>query len=267
MCDDNVVIERKCVVSNDIIMEKNTNTLLITGPNMSGKSTFERQLAIIVILAQAGSFVPAESCQMPVFDKIFTRIGASDDLVSGDSTFMVEMKEANNAIENATKNSLIIFDELGRGTSTYDGVSLAEAILEYINSNIKCKTLFSTHYHELTSLETKSNGIKNVHIDAKEDGDEVIFTHKMIDGPASKSYGINVAKLSGINDEILKKARKLLSGYEGKKEPKEEENSVQIGFTFEDDSSKIIDELKKIDLDSLTPKEAQDFLYLLKKML
>ena len=262
-------VSKNGFVANDIIMDEKTNTLLITGPNMSGKSTFERELAIIVILAQTGSFVPADYCEMPIFDKIFTRIGASDDLVSGDSTFMVEMKEANNAIENASKNSLIIFDELGRGTSTFDGMSLAEAILKYINSNIKCKTLFSTHYHELTELEGKVSGIKNIHVDATEEGDEVIFSHKMIDGPASKSYGINVAKLSGINDEIIENAKSLLEKYENGKTIVNRDEPVQIGFNFEENNntSKIVEELQKINLDDLTPKEAQDFLYLLKKML
>ena len=159
-------------------MDEQTNTLLITGPNMSGKSTYMRQLAIIIIMAQIGSFVPAKSAKLPIFDKIFTRIGASDDLVSGESTFMVEMMEAKNAITNATDKSLILFDELGRGTATYDGISLAQAILEYVNKKIKCKTLFSTHYHELTALEDM-NGIKNVHVEAYEKDGDVTFLHKV----------------------------------------------------------------------------------------
>ena len=170
-------VNKSDYVPNDIIMDKNTDILLITGPNMAGKSTYMRQLAIIVIMAQIGCYVPAKSCSIPLFDKIFTRIGASDDLVSGESTFMVEMLEANNAIQNATENSLILFDELGRGTSTYDGMSLARAILEYVSTKIKCKTLFNTHYHELTDLDEKIPEIKNDHVEASESNGNVVFLH------------------------------------------------------------------------------------------
>ena len=249
-------------VENDIIMDEDVTTLLITGPNMSGKSTFMRQLAISVILAQAGSFVPAKSATLPIFDKIFTRIGASDDLVSGESTFMVEMKEANNAIENATKNSLILFDELGRGTSTYDGMALAFSILEYINKNIKCKTLFSTHYHELTDLENKIDTVKNVHVDATETEDGVVFSHKMLDGPSSKSYGINVAALAGMPKSILDEALLYLQKFESKSDIKEVNKQVSFDFA----SDEIREELKKIDIDEISAKEALDILYILKKM-
>ena len=251
-------------VENDIVMNENVNTLLITGPNMSGKSTYMRQLAISVILAQAGSFVPAKEANLPIFDKIFTRIGASDDLVSGESTFMVEMKEANNAIENATKNSLILFDELGRGTSTYDGMSLAFSILEYINEFIKCKTLFSTHYHELTELENRVEGIKNIHVDASETDDGVVFSHKMLDGPSSKSYGINVAKLAGMPSIILDNANNYLLKFEKNETPIKQ--AEQVSFTFEEEN-KLEEEVKKINLDELSPKEALDILYALKKMI
>ena len=165
-------------ISNDCKVDKDNNILLITGPNMSGKSTYMRQLALIVILAQIGSFVPATSANLPIFDKIFTRIGASDDLAGGKSTFMVEMIEAKNALVESTANSLLIFDEIGRGTSTYDGIALAQSILEYINNTIKCKTLFSTHYHELTKLENITQGIKNIHVSAKEDHGKLIFLYK-----------------------------------------------------------------------------------------
>ena len=169
-------------VANDCKMDNKISTLLITGPNMSGKSTYMRQVAITIIMAQLGSFVPCKKANLPIIDKIFTRIGASDDLAGGQSTFMVEMSEANNAIENATENSLILFDELGRGTATYDGMALAQSIIEYVNENIKCKTLFSTHYHELTSLERKYNSIKNVHVDAMLQNGELIFLHKVKNG-------------------------------------------------------------------------------------
>ena len=182
-------------VPNDILMDKNCSCLLITGPNMAGKSTYMRQLAIIVIMAQIGSYVPCKSCDIPIFDKIFTRIGASDDLVSGESTFMVEMKEANYAITNATSKSLILLDELGRGTATFDGMSLAYAILEYIHNEIGAKTLFSTHYHELTDLCKKLKKVKNVHVSAKEEDGTVTFLHKVVEGAVSKSYGIKTRDL------------------------------------------------------------------------
>ena len=171
-------------------MNSGVDILLITGPNMAGKSTYMRTLAIIIIMAQIGAFVPAKSCTISIFDKIFTRIGASDDLVSGDSTFMVEMKEANNAISEATPNSLILFDELGRGTATYDGMSLAQSILEYIHNKIKAKTLFSTHYHELTSLSADLKRLRNVHVSAIEEEGKITFLHKVKMGAIDKSYGM-----------------------------------------------------------------------------
>ena len=208
-------------IPNDIIMDKTTDILLITGPNMAGKSTYMRQCAITVIMAQIGCFVPCKSCTMPIFDKIFTRIGASDDLVSGESTFMVEMKEANTAISEATEHSLILFDELGRGTATYDGMSLAQAILEYIHDKIKAKTMFSTHYHELTSLEKDLKHLKNVHVSAVEKDGKVTFLHKVKNGAVDKSYGIHVASLAHLPDSLIKRADEILNIYEKKNIKKE----------------------------------------------
>ena len=201
-------------ISNNCKVEKDENILLITGPNMSGKSTYMRQLALIVILAQIGSFVPASSASLPIFDKIFTRIGASDDLAGGKSTFMVEMIEAKNALVESTANSLLIFDEIGRGTSTYDGIALAQSILEYINNTIKCKTLFSTHYHELTKLENITEGIKNIHVSAKEDHGKLIFLYKINEGPIEKSYGIHVAQLAHLPNDVINGANKILKELE-----------------------------------------------------
>ena len=257
-------VNKNDYVPNDIIMDKNTNILLITGPNMAGKSTYMRQFAIIAIMAQIGSFVPCKSCTIPIFDKIFTRIGASDDLVGGESTFMVEMKEANMAITNATENSLILFDELGRGTATYDGMSLAEAILEYIHNHIQCKTLFSTHYHELTSMTKTLKKIKNIHVSAQEEDGNITFLHKVKEGAIDKSYGINVAMLANLPQEVITRASEILSVYESKKVNKND-NILQTSFDFEeekkDDNNLLKEELKKIDPLNLTPMEALNKLY------
>lgn len=265
------VVNHNEYVKNDIIMGKDTSTLLITGPNMSGKSTYMRQLAISVIMAQIGSFVPAKSAKLPIFDKIFTRIGASDDLVSGESTFMVEMLEARNAIVNATKDSLILFDELGRGTATYDGMSLAQAILEYITKNIKAKTLFSTHYHEITELEKKLPNLKNVHVSAEEDNGKLIFLHKVKNGSIDKSYGINVAKLAGMPDELINRASEILYNYENdnKKHKQTSDGVTQLHMDFEDTSSKpnlIKERLDEINPLEVTPMEAINLLYELKEL-
>ncbi|USS91249.1 DNA mismatch repair protein MutS [Fructilactobacillus carniphilus] len=201
-------------VPNSIEMDPETQVLLITGPNMSGKSTYMRQLALIVVLAQMGCFVPAEAAELPIFDQIFTRIGAADDLISGKSTFMVEMKEANQALQTATANSLILLDELGRGTSTYDGVALAQAIIEYIHNYIHAKTLFSTHYHELTDLDQELEHLQNIHVGAVEKDGQLVFLHKIMTGPADKSYGINVAKLAGLPDQLLERAQTVLDQLE-----------------------------------------------------
>ncbi|MDO4377366.1 MAG: DNA mismatch repair protein MutS, partial [bacterium] len=251
-------------VDNDIYMDEKANILMITGPNMAGKSTYERELVITSIMAQMGSFVPAKSCIIPIFDKVFTRIGASDDLVSGDSTFMVEMKEANIALLNATKNSLIIFDELGRGTATYDGLSIAQSIIEYIHDNIGCKTLFSTHYHELTKLDKHFSGIKNVHVAIKEENGNITFMHKVKDGPVDKSYGIHVAKLANLPSKVINRANEILNTYENKKEVVfSEQLSIPIE-TIEKDNI-IEDKIKNIDILNTTPLDALNFIYELKK--
>lgn len=255
-------------VSNDIIFTKDKYVELITGPNMAGKSTYMRQMAMIVIMAQMGCFVPARKAYLPIFDKIFTRIGASDDLVSGESTFMVEMKEANRAILGATERSLILFDELGRGTATYDGISLAQAIIEYIHDNIKAITFFSTHYHELTSLEEHKAHIKNVHVSAHEEGGTITFLHKVKDGSVDKSYGIHVAKLAQLPDSLIKRADEILMSYENKK-PKKEVVS-QISMNLEESVAPInkYDIIKKklddINPLELSPMEALNVLYELK---
>ena len=250
-------------VPNDIKMDKNCNILLITGPNMAGKSTYMRQLAIIVIMAQIGSFVPCKECTIPIFDKIFTRIGASDDLVGGESTFMVEMKEANRAITDATENSLILFDELGRGTATYDGMSLAEAILEYIHDKIHCKTLFSTHYHELTSMSKKLKKLRNIHVSAQEENGNITFLHKIKEGAIDKSYGINVASLAHLPKTVIDRANEILSFYENNSN-KNKENVLQTSFDFEEEEKhddEIVKELKMINPLTLTPIEALNKLY------
>ncbi len=262
------IVSKEEYVPNDCIMENGINTLLITGPNMSGKSTYMRQLAIIVIMAQIGSFVPAKSASLPIIDKIFTRIGASDDLVSGESTFMVEMKEACNAICKATKNSLILFDELGRGTATYDGMSLAQAILEYISENIKAYTLFSTHYHELTKLDRKYKNIKNVHVSAVENGDTITFLHKVKIGAVDKSYGIHVARLAKMPEKLLNRASEILNDYETNAKKKNSEEKVQLSLDFfqpKEDNDKLKQEIMNLDLMNMTPISALNYLFELKE--
>ncbi len=263
------IVSKNAYVPNDIKMDNTTDVLLITGPNMSGKSTYMRELAIIIIMAQIGSFVPAKSANLPIIDKIFTRIGASDDLVSGESTFMVEMKEACNALTNATKNSLILFDELGRGTATFDGMSLAQAILEYVAKNIKCKTLFSTHYHELTSLDHDYTNIKNVHVAAKEEGNTITFLHKVMNGPADKSYGIHVARLAKMPEELLNRAEVILSSYENNEKKLVKNDSVQLSMSFESQEEKkdlLREKLKDLDPLHMTPMEAMATLFELKEL-
>ena len=257
-------------VPNDIVMDNGVSTFLITGPNMAGKSTYMRQLGIIVIMAQIGCFVPAKEAKLPVFDQIFTRIGASDDLVSGESTFMVEMIEASNAITNATKNSLILFDELGRGTATYDGMSLAQAILEYTHDMIGCKTLFSTHYHELTSLEKNLKHLKNKHVSATEEGDSIIFLHKVLDGAVDKSYGINVAKLAGLPSEVITRASEILATYEEKDSgTSHKEISIQtsLPLDFIAKKSEIEETIRNTNVLELSPIKALNLLYELKEKL
>ena len=256
-------------IPNDIIMDKTTDILLITGPNMAGKSTYMRQCAITVIMAQIGCFVPCKSCTMPIFDKIFTRIGASDDLVSGESTFMVEMKEANTAISEATEHSLILFDELGRGTATYDGMSLAQAILEYIHDKIKAKTMFSTHYHELTFLEKDLKHLKNVHVSAVEKDGKVTFLHKVKNGAVDKSYGIHVASLAHLPDSLIKRADEILNIYEKKNIKKETFTQTSLFELTESEiepkKNTIEEKIKEINPLEMTPMEALNYLYELKK--
>lgn len=252
-------------VSNDIIMEEDTDILLITGPNMAGKSTYMRQLAITVIMAQIGCFVPASSCDMMVFDAIYTRIGASDDLVSGESTFMVEMNEANNAISNATRNSLVLFDELGRGTATFDGMALAQAIIEYIHEHVKCKMMFSTHYHELTDLDKNLKNLRNVHVSAYEENGNITFLHKIKEGSVDKSYGIHVAKLANLPCTLIDRANIILEQYEKGTIKKEVKVQESLPLFYEDKKSKVEEMLNDIDVMNLTPIEALNTLYKLKE--
>lgn len=260
-------------IANDIIMTDETDILLITGPNMAGKSTYMRQLAIIVIMAQIGSFVPAKKCSIPIFDKIFTRIGASDDLVSGDSTFMVEMKEANTAISEATENSLILFDELGRGTATYDGMSLAQAILEYVHDKIKAKTLFSTHYHELTSLAADLPRLKNVHVSAVEEDGNITFLHKIKNGAVDKSYGIHVASLAKLPKSLINRASEILDIYENKSKKKEIFTQTSLFLNIDEkeeetEKTSVVEErLNEINPLEITPIQALNILYELKEEL
>ncbi|MGN1028499.1 MAG: DNA mismatch repair protein MutS [Bacilli bacterium] len=251
-------------IDNDVILDGNTNILIITGPNMSGKSTYMREFGIIAILNQIGSYVPASKCNLPIFDKIFTRIGASDDLVGGESTFMVEMKESAYALLNATSNSLILFDELGRGTSTYDGMSLAGAIIDYIATKIKCKTLFSTHYHELTDMENKLPGIHNVHVSIDEIDGDITFLHKVMDGPVDKSYGINVAKLANLPISVIDKANELLREYENN-DSKPHKKITQFQLDLDTKSDELRDYIKTINPLEVTPIEALVILDKIKK--
>jgi DNA mismatch repair protein MutS len=243
-------------VANSIKMDREKDILLITGPNMGGKSTYMRQTALIVIMAQIGCFVPAKTCRMPVFDKIFTRIGASDDILSGQSTFMVEMNEANRALQEATENSLILFDEIGRGTSTYDGMALAQAMIEYIAACVHAKTMFSTHYHELTSLADSIGTVRNVHVAVKEENDKVTFLYKIKDGPAGHSYGINVARLAGLPDSVLERAKGLQKELESKRRVVQQSYQL-IEMKKEDKTADAIREkLKAVNPDDMSPREA-----------
>lgn len=256
------VLNDSVYVANDIVMDNNTSILLITGPNMAGKSTYMRQLAITVIMAQIGCFVPANSAKIPIFDAIYTRIGASDDLVSGESTFMVEMMEANNAISSATKNSLILFDELGRGTATFDGMALAQSIIEYIHDKIGAKTLFSTHYHELTDLENNLKHLKNVHVSATLENGNLTFLHKIKEGSIDKSYGIHVAKLANLPDEVIKRANQILEVYENKEQHRD--IKIQESLPIDEmiaETSEVEEEIKGINLLETSPIEALNLLY------
>lgn len=260
-------------IPNTIQFNQNTSIQLITGPNMSGKSTYMRQLALTVIMAQMGSYVAADFAKLPIFDAIFTRIGAADDLISGQSTFMVEMMEANQAIQRASHDSLIIFDELGRGTATYDGMALAQSIIEHIHNRIGAITLFATHYHELTSLSEELGHLKNVHVAILERDGEVTFLHKIAEGPADKSYGIHVAKIAGLPGSLLSRADNILKQLESHSKDfiikdnsqQSEENEPLNLLTEETSSQDIINRLKEVDVMNMTPMEAMTVLFDLKK--
>lgn len=243
-------------VANSVHMDKNENILLITGPNMGGKSTYMRETALIVIMAQIGCYVPARSCQMPVFDKIFTRIGASDDILSGQSTFMVEMSEANRALQEATSHSLILFDEIGRGTSTYDGMALAQAMLEYIATCVHAKTMFSTHYHELTTLTDSIDGVRNVHVVVKEENDKVTFLYRIKEGPAGHSYGINVARLAGLPESVIERAKDLQKQLESKKRVVQQTFQLVEMKKENKEADHILETLKQLSVDDLSPRQA-----------
>ena len=253
-------------VSNDWVMGADTDIQLITGPNMGGKSTWMRQNALLVIMAQAGSFIPARSASLPVFDRIFTRMGAADDLLTGTSTFMAEMQEANNALRYATDRSLILFDEIGRGTATYDGMALAQAILEYIESSIHARTLFSTHYHELTAMEADNPGIQNVHVDVKEKQETVEFRYRIIPGKADKSYGINVARLARLPESVTDRAQELLDELESDTGQSRWQPSLFVMDRKPPAENRLMDRLDALDLDGMSPREALDCLYELKKL-
>ncbi|CAH1705702.1 DNA mismatch repair recognition factor [Lactobacillus delbrueckii subsp. delbrueckii] len=252
-------------IPNDLVMDEDTSIYLITGPNMSGKSTYMRQLALIAIMAQIGSFVPADSAKLPVFDQVFTRIGAADDLYSGKSTFMVEMSEANEALQHASSRSLILFDEIGRGTATYDGMALAGAIIKYLHDKVGAKTLFATHYHELTELDETLPHLKNIHVGATEENGQLIFLHKILPGPADQSYGIHVAKLAGLPRAVLREASNMLKRLEaeGAREINPSRQQLDLFSPVEvveenplkAEQEELLDEISQVNLNEKTPLE------------
>lgn len=270
------VMEQQEYVPNDVALEDGTDILLITGPNMSGKSTYMRQVALIVIMAQMGCFIPATKADLPIFDQVFARIGAMDDLISGQSTFMVEMNETNQAISNATPNSLLLFDEIGRGTATYDGMALAEAIIEFVHDKVGAKTLFSTHYHELTVLEDRLENLKNIHVGAVEEDGNLVFLHKMAPGSADKSYGVQVAKLAGLPTSLLNRASSILKKLEQKNAESpvfsevEEESELEkvedsdqmtlFNSAWSSEEEDVLKDLKKLDVLNISPLEAMNVL-------
>lgn len=259
-------MKKKRYVSNDWKMSEEEHIQLITGPNMGGKSTYMRQNALLVVMAQMGSFIPAKTAQLPIFDRIFTRIGASDDILTGKSTFMVEMMEANTALRYATRHSLILFDEIGRGTATYDGMALAQAMLEYIDEAIGAKTLFSTHYHELTELAEEHQSMRNVHVDVREEKNEIEFRYRVIEGKADKSYGINVAKLAHLPKVVLDRASQLLLNFENQDNNQNYQPSLFVMDQVQPEKSQLLQQLQELDVDSMTPRDALDCLYELKKL-
>jgi DNA mismatch repair protein MutS len=262
-CVVETLLKDETFVPNDTYLNgSDGRTMLITGPNMSGKSTFMRQTAIISIMAQIGCFVPATKAMLPIFDQIFTRIGSSDDISAGQSTFMMEMMEVNYALQNATQHSLILLDEVGRGTATYDGMALAQAIIEYIHENVKAKTLFSTHYHELTNLDQSLPNLFNVHVEAKEDKGKITFFHKVLPGPTDQSYGINVASLAKIPVEVTLRATDILNklekhnNYETKLLSKDNYVKPVIINNLDPNELAVLEELKKLQTDDLKPIDA-----------
>lgn len=265
-------------IPNDTRINCGNNLIsVITGPNMAGKSTYMRQVALIVLMAQIGCFIPAKKAEMGLVDRVFTRIGASDNLALGQSTFMVEMMEIANILKNATNKSLLILDEVGRGTSTFDGLSIAWAVIEYIQKNIKSKTLFATHYHELTALKDL-NGIKNYKITVKEKGEDVIFLRKIIPGEADKSYGIQVAKLAGVPIAVINRAKNILANLE-QNQPQDKASISDVAAANDADlnesqlnldiykNEEIIEQIKSVNIDTLTPLEALNFLFSIKRQL
>ena len=260
-------------IPNDTILDNHTYIQLITGPNISGKSTYMRQVALIIIMAQIGCYVPATSAILPVFDAIYTRIGASDDIVSGQSTFMVEMNEVNNALQFATCDSLVLFDEIGRGTATYDGMALAQSIIEYIHENIKCKTLFSTHYHKLTVLQEDLKGLVNVHVTAEESEGNIVFMHKVLKGSVDKSYGINVAKLANLPLEVIIRATDILNKLQKMQPNGTTDLSIknyQAPLLYDSKTDKevaVLNKIKNMNLYEMSPMEAMVMLDELKKTL
>ena len=266
-------------VPNDVLLDNNENrAAIITGPNMAGKSTYMRQTAIIVLMAQIGSFVPASYAEIGIVDSIFTRVGASDDLASGQSTFMIEMSEVAQIVKNATSKSLLILDEIGRGTSTFDGMSIARAVLEYVcdKKKLGAKTLFATHYHELTVMEQLLDGVKNYNIAVKKRGDDITFLRRIVPGGADESYGIEVAKLAGLPEWIIKRAKEVLKDLDNNKtkssapvkpsKQKADKDDLQIPI-LSSSSNAVTEKLNSIDLNTLTPIEAMNVLFELKKMI
>jgi DNA mismatch repair protein MutS len=260
-------------VPNDVYLSNDDAQLIVlTGPNMSGKSTYLRQVALIVLLAQIGSFVPAEQVTIGIVDRIFTRIGAGEDIAAGQSTFMVEMIETANILHNATPRSLIILDEIGRGTSTYDGLSIARAVAEYIHNSprLGAKTLFATHYHEMVEMAGYLPRIKNFNVAVREEGQEVIFLYKIAPGGVDRSYGIHVAQLAGLPRSVVHRAREVLEDLEGDSRTarplsKKRRKEVAQQISFLTPKSPLLEELEKLDLDAITPLEALNKLYEMKK--
>jgi DNA mismatch repair protein MutS len=255
-------VSSQAFVPNDLSLKQDARMLIITGPNMGGKSTYMRQAALIVLLAHVGSFVPAKAATIGLVDRIFTRIGASDDLASGRSTFMVEMTETANILHHATAHSLVLMDEIGRGTSTFDGLSLAYACAHHLAQGIRAYTLFATHYFELTALQDDIAAVKNVHLDAMEHGDKIIFLHKVQMGAASQSYGIQVAQLAGVPRSVILQAKKKLQSLEQSAyQQGVGKSAVQGDLFLQAEESEVVTRLRELDPDQLTPKEALEVLY------